>query len=428
AIDCLANQPDGMPPAELHALMGRNFADVADAKWQDSVVTNERSGASERLGIVRFQGRDTPFFATMRLPKSQSRIFPAASPKATAQPERAGRSVANRFIGLDALAGNDPTMRAYVDTVRRMADWRLPVLLQGETGTGKEEFARAIHATGSRAAKPFVAIDCSSIPEALIESELFGYEPGTFTGARRDGRNGRILDANGGTLFLDEIGDMPLALQTRLLRVLALNEITPLGGSKTIPVDFALISASHQKLSQMIAQGRFRQDLYYRIAGIRFILPALRERQDKTDCILNALTIEAGLSVGLSSSGRSPGLSHQALGLLAACPWPGNMRELRLVLRYALAASGGNEIGIAHLPAWLEHSEPGSQPHAPVDVLPSRTAHMPQLPSVSLEERLAEVLARHNWCISDAAGELDVSRQTMYRWLKKCGIERPPPS
>ena len=165
------------------------------------------------------------------------------------------------------------------------------------TGSGKEYFAKALHRASQRRDKPFVAVNCAAIPETLIESELFGYRAGAFTGAQRTGRRGKILQADGGTLFLDEIADMPLELQARLLRVLDERQVTPLGTEETHPVDFQLISASHQHLPQLVAEGRFRQDLYYRLAGIELMLPPLRERSDRREIIMGVLALMIHSSV-----------------------------------------------------------------------------------------------------------------------------------
>ena len=182
--------------------------------------------------------------------------------------------------GLHYLRTGDPQIEAVVQKVQRVLNRDIPLLILGETGTGKELLARAVHQDSNRAKQPFVAVNCASIPESLIEAELFGYEDGAFTGARRKGACGRIVQANGGTLFLDEIGDMPLALQARLLRVLQERCVTPLGSQKSISVDIAVIGATHRNLREMIEAGTFREDLYYRLNGLVVRLPALRERRD----------------------------------------------------------------------------------------------------------------------------------------------------
>ena len=194
-----------------------------------------------------------------------------------------------------------------------VADEDIPVLLQGETGSGKDVFARAIHAASDRAGGHYVALNCAAMPESLIDAELFGYEPGAFTGARRDGSKGLIVQADGGTLFLDEIGDMPLALQTRLLRVLENREVWPLGALKPLPVDIRLISATHRDLDAMVADRGFRADLYYRLRGLQVELPPLRARRDKADVIAQIATEEAPRAR----------LSSGALDMLLAHPFPG---------------------------------------------------------------------------------------------------------
>ena len=210
----------------------------------------------------------------------------------------------------------------------RVADSTLPVLIQGPTGSGKECFARALHAASSRATHPFVAVNCAALPETLIESELFGYGPGAFTGARKEGRRGKIAQSSGGTLFLDEIGDMPPHLQTRLLRVLEEDEIIPLGSETTVPVDLRVVCASNRDLRQLIAAGEFREDLYYRLNGILLDLPPLAERADK-DVLIRRLLVE--------ESGKPYSIDAAALDLLESHTWPGNIRELRNVIRSAFA-------------------------------------------------------------------------------------------
>ena len=240
----------------------------------------------------------------------------------------------------------DARLITHLDTARRVIARQTPVLLCGETGSGKEVFARAVHEASPHAAGAFVAVNCASLPETLIESELFGYRAGAFTGAQRTGRRGKILQADGGTLFLDEIADMPLDLQARLLRVLDERQVTPLGTEETHAVDFQLISASHQHLPALVREGRFREDLYYRLAGIELQLPPLRDRSDRRDLIQAVLAAEAG------GAGT---LSPEAERLLLEHPWPGNIRQLRHVLRTAAALADGKPITREHLPT-LQHA------------------------------------------------------------------------
>ncbi len=208
------------------------------------------------------------------------------------------------------------------------------MLILGETGTGKDTLARALHQEGGRAERAYVAFNCAAVPETLIDSELFGYGVGAFTGARREGSPGRLIEADGGTLFLDEIGDMPLVLQTRLLRVLESGEVSPLGSGKTRTIDVQIIAATNQNLKTRVAQGLFREDLYYRLAGVVIQLQPLRDREDFAQLARRMLDRVAG--------GEDVGLSDEALARLARHRWPGNARELKFVLqRAAQICEGG---------------------------------------------------------------------------------------
>ncbi|MDR6889741.1 MULTISPECIES: sigma-54-dependent Fis family transcriptional regulator [Variovorax] len=339
------------------------------------------------------------------------------------------RTVAPRTPGIRTF--KDARLVAHLDTARRVVARRTPVLLCGETGSGKEVFARAIHETSPHADGAFVAVNCASLPETLIESELFGYKAGAFTGAQRSGRRGKILQADGGTLFLDEIADMPLELQARLLRVLDERQVTPLGTEETHPVDFQLVSASHQHLPSLVREGRFREDLYYRLAGIELDLPALRDRTDKRELIHDVLKDEGGSDCRLG---------EDAERALMAYPWPGNLRQLRHVLRSAAALADGKTITREHLPSLAARPVPSS---ASVYALPAaaepaeaqgEAAACDAAPAVKLNpiqanERqvLLQMLEQHRWNVSNVAKALDVSRNTLYRKLHKLHIEISPP-
>ncbi|MFN7152537.1 MAG: sigma-54-dependent Fis family transcriptional regulator [Acidovorax sp.] len=322
----------------------------------------------------------------------------------------------------DALAlldTGDARWRAAADKARRVVAKPIPVLIQGESGVGKEVFARALHASGPRRDAPFVAINCAAIPENLIESELFGHVAGAFTGARKEGHLGRLREAHGGTLFLDEIGDMPLALQTRLLRVLQERSVTPVGASKAVPVDFALVCATHNQLMQAAEQGRFRQDLYYRINGLTVQLPALRERSDFV-ALLQRLLADLATEQGLGFDVQT---APDLLARLAAYPWPGNLRQLANVLRTACAmlAEGEDTLGWDHMPDDLVQAltaapaSPRSEAAAGTgtDVLPAALS-LQQLSQAAIDQALQA--ARGN--MSQAARQLGISRQTLYRKLK----------
>ena len=283
----------------------------------------------------------------------------------------------------------------------------LAVLLLGETGSGKEVFARHLHTQSCWRAGPFVAINCAALPESLIEAELFGYEPGAFTGAQRNGAKGRLREANGGILFLDEIGDMPLHLQSRLLRVLQERVVQPLGSDKTWPVSFGLISATNQGPGSLADETRFRQDLYYRIQDHLVQLPALRQRPDLRNFICTELRRHE----------RTPSLvlHDTTLDLLCAYAWPGNYRQLRSVLRTLVALlPPGSIVQPADLPESLlseEHDMSASPP--------------PSLPALKLtgnirdwqQEHIRQVLANNQGNISKTARELGLHRSTLYRHL-----------
>lgn len=310
----------------------------------------------------------------------------------------------------DALARldtGDLRWRSASEKARRVAGKPIPLLIHGESGVGKELFARAVHDSGPRAEGPFVAINCAALPENLIEAELFGYSSGAFTGAKREGSIGRLREAHGGTLFLDEIGDMPLSMQTRLLRVLQERQVSPLGGGRAIDVDFALICATHCKLREAADQGSFRSDLYYRINGLTVTLPSLRERSD-----FQALTEQL---LAYLNPKREIYLAPDLLAQLSRHPWPGNLRQYSNVLRTASAMLEQHEDQID----WRHLSD---------DLIEELTA-IPksvvlansEAPSQNLDEISRSAIRQALECssgnISEAARRLGISRQTLYRKL-----------
>ena len=338
------------------------------------------------------------------------------APPLTVTPEQAKE--AHEPLTLEDLAGEDPQMLRNARSAYRIADSNVSVLIQGPTGSGKEAFAHAMHLASSRASRPFVAVNCAAIPETLIESELFGYKAGAFTGARKDGMRGKILQSSGGTLFLDEIGDMPLMLQTRLLRVLEEQEIVPLGSESPIKVDLHVLAASHRNLRDMIARGTFRDDLYYRLNGITLELPALRERADKERVIHHALAAETG-------NGRPAAIERDALQRLLAYPWPGNVRELRNVIRTALAICDGGVIRRIDLPREIREAEtvklgaPSSEPRTTVVPDGPGTANPLQ---VAERAALLSVIEDCHGNMTRVAMQLGMSRNTLYRRIKRHGI------
>jgi transcriptional regulator with PAS, ATPase and Fis domain len=285
----------------------------------------------------------------------------------------------------------------------------VPILIMGETGTGKELLAQAIHNDSPRAEGPFVAVNCASIPETLIESELFGYDEGAFTGARKKGAIGKILQANGGTLFLDEIGDMPFSLQARLLRVLQERMVTPLGSGKSLPVNVELICATNHNLRQRIADGLFREDLYYRLNGLVVKLPPLRERTDLETVVKKILATDTD-----SAHYR---IGEEVLALFRRHKWPGNFRQLTNLLRTAMIMAGDDEeIGLQHMPDdFLDDvaAPPATLP-APVQLaVPAGCANLEEMELAAI----LQSLDANGGNVSATARALGVSRNTIYRKL-----------
>ena len=345
-----------------------------------------------------------------------------------AKRSQAASGTAERYLSLDELAGSDRRTQKLVNVCRRMIGHsanaeEIPILLQGETGTGKDSFARALHNESRRAQKPFVELNCAAIPESLIDSELFGYAPGTFTGGLKEGKTGQIVAANGGTLFLDEIGDMPMESQTRLLRVLAEHKVQPLGGAKSVDVKFQLVCASHRDLPSLVATGHFREDLYYRVCGAKLTLQPLRHRQDFAE-IVERLLLRFDPDILVS-------MSDPVWDRLKSCQWPGNMRQLHNVLQYIVFSCGDGLATMDDLPDDLVGPLPYSGAPATHQLPPAAIQLQPtaplsrQQPYLAPQEELTEALYRNRWCVSQTARDLGISRATVHRHMKKYSIIRP---
>ena len=323
---------------------------------------------------------------------------------------------------LQALSAGDPAMDALLHKAARLAPQNLPILVQGETGAGKEFLARAIHGASGRSGA-FVAINCAAIPESLLESELFGYLPGSWTGGASKGRQGLIEAAHRGTLFLDEIGDMPLALQAKLLRVLSESQVLPLGAREPRTVDIRVVSASHRPLAELVQSGQFRQDLLYRLNAAELHLPPLRQRRDLGG-MMDRMLVDLGSQHSLGEAARAMLLAH---------PWPGNLRELNNVLRYAVALCGdGPQAGAA---AWECVIEPAHLPDSlqAADVLDAGPSLLPMDSAAGLDAaggaggrcqpgtvvELEQLLAQCHGNVSEVARRLGVSRSTVHRRIQR---------
>jgi sigma-54 dependent transcriptional regulator, acetoin dehydrogenase operon transcriptional activator AcoR len=334
------------------------------------------------------------------------------APQAAALLQPAARAQTPRLSGLRYLNTGDPQLEQVIDKVNRVLGRDVPILIMGETGTGKELLAQAIHNDSPRAQGPFVAVNCASIPETLIESELFGYEDGAFTGARKKGAVGRILQANGGTLFLDEIGDMPYPLQARLLRVLQERMVTPLGSGKSIPVNVELICATNHNLRRRIAEGLFREDLYYRLNGLVVKLPPLRERTDLETVVKKILASET------DAGGNSRHtISDEVLRLFRRHKWPGNFRQLTNLLRTAAIMAGDDdEIGLRHMPDDFLDDIADAPATAAAPVAQPVIAAGANLEEMELAA-IVRSLEANSGNVSATARALGVSRNTIYRKL-----------
>jgi DNA-binding NtrC family response regulator len=322
----------------------------------------------------------------------------------------------------DDIVGAAPQMQRLYDQMEQVLKTRVTVFIAGESGTGKELVAKALHYQGSRAKGPFVALNCGAIPESLQESELFGHEKGSFTGAVGTHR-GRFEQANGGTLFLDEIGELSLSAQTRLLRVLQESEIQRVGGSALIPVDVRIISATHRDLEAMIAEGTFREDLYYRLVVFPLDLPPLRERREDVPALLRHFLRRYRTELGT----KERDFDRDALDVLMQYDWPGNVRELENVVQRALVTSRSGAIGVDALPPKLvlramgivERAAPVAANGAPEEILTLET----------LERRAIEQALRLlEGNVSLAAQRLGIGRATLYRRLAQYGLLTEPPS
>lgn len=388
---------------------------IADTRFNDvfglavplpRIIDKAHALGSGHFTVLLADGREVSLVVSVgaschsTLPSKSS--SPTAAESGHARPGRSATNVLLRDLDL-----GDPLMHRAITKASMILGSDIPLVIEGESGVGKEVFTAAFHNSGPRQNGPFVAVNCAAIPEGLIESELFGYEEGAFTGAKKKGYQGKLLQANGGTLFLDEIGDMPLALQGRLLRVLQERQATPLGSARSVPLDLSLVCATHRTLRAEVEAGRFREDLYYRLNGLRIQLPPLRQRQDVAQLI--------DLMISAESGGRRIELHPEVRRVLLAHPWPGNIRQLQMVLRISLAILGAEtRLTLQHLPDEFMQLEE-------LDLESSPAAHDladGNLASIELEA-IRKAVTASNGNLSKAARVLGISRKTLYRKLGK---------
>ncbi|KVA11396.1 Fis family transcriptional regulator [Burkholderia latens] len=387
---------DALQHRSCDALFGMHFGELAQHAAR-------APGAPFRLTL----STGVRVLARCEFAEAHKTAVAVAPPAPAAVRARAPDPDAITFATLDT---GDTRMAAVLERVAKIRGRDLPLLILGQTGTGKEWLARALHQASPRADGPFVAVNCAALPDSLIEAELFGYEDGAFTGARKRGSPGKIAQADGGTLFLDEIGDMPLAQQVRLMRVLQERAVMPLGSARAVPVDVRVVCATHRDLRAMIAEGTFREDLFYRINGLAVTLPALAARTDLP------VLVERILARLARSEPMPTRVAADVLAAFRRHRWPGNLRQMTNVLRTAgMLAEDETEITLAHLPDdfWLDCDDAPAPNAAPAGTREATTLQSHQAAVIDA------VLARHGGNVSAAARELGLARNTVYRYLRR---------
>ena len=316
------------------------------------------------------------------------------------------KAAATSLIDIHNIEFGDERVKRAIHQATKVFEKEIPVLVYGETGVGKEVFVKALHQQSSRKNQPLIAVNCAAIPEELIESELFGYEKGAFTGANAQGATGLIRKAHKGTLFLDEIGDMPLKAQARLLRVLQERQVTPLGSGKSYPIDIKLVSATNRSLKECVESGSFRQDLFYRVNGLTVSLPALRERTDRSELFKQIHQLH-------QDSDKTQPLPSSIIELFLQHPWPGNIRQLVNVIQVAQALSDDDPISEWHLPEDFFDD---------LDRINGEVRETGIEPSTTEDAELLQVFRESKGNISQTAKILGVSRNTLYKRLRNLGV------
>ncbi|MFZ5570133.1 MAG: sigma-54 interaction domain-containing protein [Thermodesulfobacteriota bacterium] len=325
----------------------------------------------------------------------------------------------------DRLIGQSPSFQTCMGMIRSYARTDYPILISGESGTGKELIARNIHQLSPRSEKPLWIQNCSAIPETLLESELFGYKKGAFSGAAKD-KLGLFEAADGGTVFLDEIGDMPLNLQARILRVIQNSEVKPLGETRVKKVDIKIISATNQNLPDMVEAGTFRKDLFYRLSVLPLHIPPLRNRKEDIPLLLKHFLQREALSIGVAEKR----ISNEALQALLEYDWPGNIRELENLIRYLLVVTDNERILQSDLPSYIRgHGDirPKSSGLSPTAVSPAcKDLPFTNRTWAEVEREFAlHLLNKNNWNVARSASDAGLNRSTFVSRMKRLGIGRP---
>jgi len=325
--------------------------------------------------------------------------------------EQLSEQLQERF-GFEGIIGQSPAIRRLIETCRLIAPTDTTVLIEGESGTGKELIAKALHNNSPRREHNFVALNCAALSEGILESELFGHEKGAFTGALAS-RKGRFEHAEGGTLFLDEVGDMPVATQIKLLRVIENREIVRVGSNDPRKVDVRLVSATNQKLDELVKAGKFREDLYFRLKVVRIVLPPLRDRREDIPLLVEHYVRRLAAEHGKAVTGITP----EALRALAGYNWPGNVRELINALETMIVLAPSPMLGVGDIPAEIR---PAGRPEPPQAVTPGATS-LEEAERILIEQTLASTGGNRH----QAAGILGIGQRTLYRKIKELGLAKP---
>jgi transcriptional regulator of acetoin/glycerol metabolism len=407
-------------------LLGKRIEQFEDHALQefmpDTIFSFDERGCIRDRPITLEIGRKTVHFS-LSVEITDANDYVLFFEKAETLHKRVSRIIGSeaRFV-LDDIMGDSAIMVEAVRMAKLAAQNNANVFLKGESGTGKEMFAQAIHNASNKRDGPFVAINCGAIPKSLVESELFGYEGGAFTDARRDGCPGKFELANGGTIFLDEIGDMSFDVQANLLRVLQSREVCRLGSSRTTKIDVRVIAATHQNVEEKILHNEFRNDLYYRLNVFDISIPALRERQEDIILLAEYFLYKYAGKVG----NRNYGFSPEAVLVLTRYSWPGNVRELENVVERAIYVSPHGLIEPQHLSIWDKKDKeyPGMLQPLPVSVNQTKMAEFNIVPHESDRERVENALYSTGFKVKQAAELLGISRRTLYRKMSSYGISR----
>ena len=393
---------------------------------QCGILRHEQPEAKECV-LRHREGRDVPVIKQARVVKDDNGeligIVETVTDMTELQKARHKAEEATRLLGqhysLGNIMGKSEVMQEVFSRVRAAAASRSTVLIQGESGTGKELIARAIHYNSDQADQPFVTVNCSALTETLLESELFGHVKGAFTGAVRD-RPGRFEEAHRGSIFLDEIGELSQAIQVKLLRVLQEREVERVGDSQTRTIDIRVIVATHRDLNELLAQGVFRQDLYYRLKVFPITLPPLRQRREDLPLLVNHFVAKQNEATGK----RVTGLAPEAMRLVFEYHWPGNVRELENAIEHAFVLTSGEQIQVNDLPA--EIITPRPSPERAREAGVPRTAGSRQHHEQPDREQLLALLEANQWNKAAVARQLGVSRTAVWKYMKKWGIPLQP--